>query len=64
MQSRKKHIVLLLLLLLIAVVSMKMMVNQNHTEKRIRITVILPEDGQKDLHGLLDGIVTVLTMNM
>lgn len=56
MQSRKKHIVLLLLLLLIAVVSMKMMVNQNHTEKRIRITVILPEDGQKDLHGLLDGI--------
>lgn len=56
MQSRKKHILLILLLLLTAVVSMQMMVSQNHTEKRIRITVILPEDGQKNLHSLLDGI--------
>lgn len=56
MQGRKKHILLILLLLLIAFVSMQMMTGQNHTEKKTRITVILPKDSQKDLYGLLDGI--------
>ena len=56
MQSRKKHILLILLLLLIAVISMQMMVSRNHTEKRTRVTVILPKDSQKELHSLLDGM--------
>ena len=56
MQGRKKHILLIFLLLLIAFVSMQMMTAQNHTEKKTRITVILPKDSQKELYGLLDGI--------
>ena len=56
MQGRKKHLLLILLLLLIAFVSLQMMTSQNHTEKKTRITVILPKDSQKEMYGLLDGI--------
>ncbi len=56
MQGRKKHLLMILLLLLIAFVSLQMMTSQNHTEKKTRITVILPKDSQKEMYGLLDGI--------